>query len=458
MDPIALRQSKAAALQTAKQITDGAKALDRDLSAEEETKIDELLAQADDFEAKAKAIEAKAARMERLDGGIASLSQSAGRRAPASAPLTETPTSSTTVRENWKDDPKKGFRTHRDYLLAVMDAGQNRLVDRDVAARLNFLQAVGSDEGRGISDPAGGYLIPEGFSPNLMKIDPEMDPIGALTRKIPMANPLIRMPARVDKNHSTSVSGGLTVTRRPETVAGTASQITFEQVTMQAYSLFGLSYATEEILADSPISFVALLEAGFSDQFIYHLVNERLNGTGVGEFLGIMTALDSTSAGPTISVSKETGQAAATIVKENIDKMRAQCWGYDKAVWLVNHDCLPQLRSLVQVVGVGGAPVPYFSVDAAGNATLDGRPCMVTEYTKTIGTTGDIVLANWNEYLEGTYQPMQSAESIHVRFVNHERAFKFWTRNAGAPWWKSALTPKNSSAKLSPFVILATRS
>jgi len=55
------------------------------------------------------------------------------------------------------------------------------------------------------------------------------------------------------------------------------------------------------------------------------------------------------------------------------------------------------------------------------------------------------------------YYQRQSAESVHVRFVNHERTFKFWLRNAGAPWWRSALTPNKSSVTLSPFVTLAAR-
>ena len=93
-----------------------------------------------------------------------------------------------------------------------------------------------------------------------------------------------------------------------------------------------------------------------------------------------------------------------------------------------------------------------------GNAMLDGRPAYSTEYTQTLGTAGDIVLANWSEYLEGILTPdIQSAESIHVRFVNHERAFKFWIENCGTPWWKAALTPKRSTQTLSPFVVLATR-
>jgi hypothetical protein len=74
---------------------------------------------------------------------------------------------------------------------------------------------------------------------------------------------------------------------------------------------------------------------------------------------------------------------------------------------------------------------------------------------QTLGTAGDLMLVNWSQYLEGTYQPLQSAESIHVRFVNNERAFRFTMRNDGAPWWRSALTPKHSSNTLSPYVRLA---
>ena len=78
-------------------------------------------------------------------------------------------------------------------------------------------------------------------------------------------------------------------------------------------------------------------------------------------------------------------------------------------------------------------------------------------YAATLGDQGDLILANFAEYLEGLYQPLQSAESMHVRFANHERAFKFWLRNAGAPWWRTALTPAKSTATLSPFVVADAR-
>jgi HK97 family phage major capsid protein len=366
---------------------------------------------------------------------------------------------------------KHGFNTPRDFCLAVMKSMMRPTEDMDprliqlyepnIERRhksLSVTKAVGSDEARGISDPYGGFLVPTTFVPDVLKIDPETDPIGGRTRNIPMATPTVKIPARSDKNHTTSVSGGLTVTRRPETVAGTPSQMSFEQVVLEAHNLFGISYATEELLTDSPVSFAALLSAGFSDQFTYHLIKERLYGTGVGEFMGILTALDASGLGPTVSVAKESSQVAATIVYDNVTKMRAQCWGYDKAIWLANHDCYPQLSKLSLPIGIAGTAMYTPSLREDRPDMLLGRPIIYTEYCKTIGTQGDLILANWNEYLEGTYQPMQNAESIHVRFVNHERTFKFWTRNAGQPWWKVAITPAYSSSKLSPFIVLDTRS
>ena len=348
------------------------------------------------------------------------------------------------------EDPKKGFKTPREFLSAVMAAGLSGELDE----RLHLCKsmAAGADEQSTFSNPYGNFLIPTGFSPNLMSLMAEADPIGGLVTQIPMESAVVDIPARVDENHTSSVSGGLRVYRRAEGDTTNSSRMEIEQVQLRATSLFGVAYATEELLSRSPMSFVALLESGFRDEFGAKLIDERLNGTGVGMMEGVINSPC------VVSVAKETGQAAATINKENIDKMRSRCWGYGRAVWLYNHDCLPQLRSLVQEVGVGGAAVPYFSVDANGNSTLDGRPAYATEFTQTLGTVGDLVLGNWSQYLEGTLTGMSNAESVHVRFLNHERTFKFWMENDGRCWWRSALTPKRSSSTLSPFVTLATRS
>ncbi len=345
-------------------------------------------------------------------------------------------------------DPKGGFADHRDFLKAVMDAGSGARLDKRL---LRYRATQGSDEQQAGSDPYGGFLVPSAIAPGVMVVRPDEIPLA--TTPIPMKVPSLYVNARVDKNHSSSVSGGLTVARKPETVDASASRMQFEQIHLIAHDLFGLVYASESMLTDSPESFVAILSAGFQDEFTCNRINEILNGTGSGEFLGILKSA------ALIQVNKEGSQSADTILKENIDKMIARCWRYGRAVWLANHTTRPQLASLYQLVGTtGGSVVEYFKPGAGPNGAdlLAGRPLYFTEYCSTLGDKGDIVLAQMSEYLEGTYQPMQQAESIHVRFIAHERAFKFWLRNDGRPWWTSALTPKNGES-LSPFVTLQAR-
>jgi HK97 family phage major capsid protein len=137
--------------------------------------------------------------------------------------------------------------------------------------------------------------------------------------------------------------------------------------------------------------------------------------------------------------------------------MRARCWGYGNAFWFANHDTLPELAQMALAVGTGGAPV-YMPGGFGGRPdTLLGKPIFYSEYPSTLGDAGDLILWNPTQYLEGVYQPLRSAESVHVRFVQHERAFKLWLRNAGASWWRSALTPAKGSNTLSPIVTLAAR-
>ena len=383
------------------------------------------------------------------------------------------------------DKAQRGFRNHRDFLMAVLensglksrdDVTEERLKplavfdkdDKKAGGELAFMlptawtprglmATVGSDEQGEYDDSHGGFAVPSSMAPGLLQVGFEGDPTVGRTTNLPMATPQVDMLARVDKDHSSSVSGGFTVARRAETVAGAASRAEFEKVSLKAASLFGMAYATEEILADSPISFAALIAAGFSTQFGAHMLNEKINGLGGDQYKGVLKGLASTSTGPTISIAKEAGQVADTIVTANVTKMRARCWGYDKAIWLGNHDTYPQLAGLSIGIGAAGALVYQQSLVEDRPDMLLGRPIFYTEYAATVGDQGDLILANFAEYLEGLYQPLQSAESMHVRFANHERAFKFWLRNAGAPWWRTALTPAKSSATLSPFVVLDAR-
>jgi len=355
---------------------------------------------------------------------------------------------------SFEDDPKKGFKSPQEFFSAVMHASQSAglLDDRlRLLSGKGFSATAGSDEAGTYADPYGGFLVPTGFLPNLLTRSSDADPTAGRTTVIPMATPRVDIPARTDTSHASSVSGGLITYRRSETAAVTTTRMTLEQVSLVAHPLMGLTYTTEELLSDSAVSFVALLEAGFRDEFASRIIREKITGTGVGEMEGVINTP------ALVSVTAETAQDADSIVYENVIKMRARCWRYDNAIWLYNHDALPQLMQMVQVIGTSGVPMWQSSAREGEPNMLLGRPAFANEYMPTLGDAGDILLGDWSQYLEGSYQPMQSAESMHVRFANNERTFRFTMRNDGRCWWRAALTPAVSSTTLSPFVATAAR-
>jgi len=448
-------------IEKAKSVRDAAKKEKREITEDEKAEIDGALDRVEEIKAEVTAIDADDARMARLDAEEAHLTQSAGRVAGPDPQIVTSTNALHTIEvgdPGYVLDPAHGFASPKDFIFEVMKsckalARGNRtaaLADLRMAHLFVPEETAGSDEQGAYADPYGGFLVPSAFSPNVMSLQAEADPTAGRTTNIPMTATTIKIPARVDKDHSDSVSGGFRVYRRSETDTSSASRIVFEQVVMSVSSLFGNAYATEELLQDSPISFAAIIAAGFKDEFNSVILNEKLNGVGAGELEGI------NNTGSLISVAIETGQAADTIVYENIINMRARCYGYNKAIWLANHDCIPQLMLMNQSVGAAGIPIWQPSAREDHPDTILGRPVFFTEYTNTVGDAGDLVLGDWSQYLEGTYQSLQNAESIHVRFLNHERTFKFWMRNTGRSWWRTALTPKNGST-LSPFVRLAVR-
>jgi len=60
-------------------------------------------------------------------------------------------------------------------------------------------------------------------------------------------------------------------------------------------------------------------------------------------------------------------------------------------------------------------------------------------------------------YIIAEKGPIQSAVSIHVRFIYDETVFRFVYRCAGQPEYSTAITPFKGSDTESPFITLAAR-
>jgi HK97 family phage major capsid protein len=129
------------------------------------------------------------------------------------------------------------------------------------------------------------------------------------------------------------------------------------------------------------------------------------------------------------------------------------------AVWLINSDIEQQMFGMSMAIGTSGIPVwlPAGGASTEGYSTLFGRPVLPVEQCKTLGSLGDIVLADMSQYAVIERGGMEVAQSLHVRFEYHEQAIRFVHRIGGQPLWSAPLTPANGTLSQSPFVALSAR-
>ena len=344
------------------------------------------------------------------------------------------------------NDESFGFKSINEFLDTVMKSTFGRNDER-----LDNLRAdVGSDEKGTWDNTTGGFFIPKGVvQGQMLGTDKDMQlDTGKFTTKVPMEVPSIKFDARVDKDHRQSVTGGFKVYRRAEAQKVEASKDKYEQVKLDAYELMGVSYATYEQIKYSPRAIVAIIQQSFGKEFTSKTNEERMWGNGVGEYLGFMNHQCQ------ITVPKESGQLAKTVSYANLLAMYSRCYKYGSAIWVANQDALP---AIAMITAPDGSLIWKENARDGFLGTLLGRPLFFDENAETLGKKGDLTLNNFSEYLEGELEPMQGAESIHVRFLENEKCFKFYKSNGGTPWWRNTLKPKRSVLDLSPFVALADR-
>ena len=302
----------------------------------------------------------------------------------------------------------------------------------------------------------GGFLVPEEFRMELLRMSLEASLVRPRARVVPMGGLTLSYPAIKDTTHASTVFGGVTaqwVAEGADLSSGT-NEPTFAQAVLTAKKLTGYTVVSNELMQDAAISIESVLMQLFGEAIPWFEDDAFIAGVGGGQPLGVLNA------DATISVTKETGQAAATIVWENVVKMFARMLpqSIGSGVWYAHIDTFPQLVVMSLSVGTGGAPVWINNGVAGPPATILGRPVFFTEKAETLGTAGDITFADFSYYLIGDRQAMTVESSPHVQFINDRTVWKFVQRVDGRPWIDSALTPRKGTATMSPFVQLATRS
>jgi HK97 family phage major capsid protein len=321
--------------------------------------------------------------------------------------------------------------------------------------RLKAQKAVmGSNEG---IPSEGGYLVQPNFANEIFMLEHATGEILPRVRRLPVGpnNNGLTMNA-VDETSRANGSrwGGVQAYWAAEGDSVTATKPKFRQMQMKLQKLMAVMYATDEILSDTT-QLAAIAKIAVNEELTVRAEEAIFRGTGAGQPAGILNS------NALVTVAKESGQAAATVVNANIFKMWSRMWARSRrnAVWFINQDIEPQLFGMTLTVGTGGVPVylPPGGLSQSPYSTLMGRPVVPIEDASTLGTVGDITLADLTQYICIDKSGVKEAESMHVQFLTDQMTFRWTFRLDGQPAWSSALTPKNGSATQSPFITLATR-
>lgn len=351
------------------------------------------------------------------------------------------------------EDGSYGFKNLGEFAIAV----KNYDVSRGVTVDERLIKAAGDPTMAEAQGPEGGHLVPTMFSTAMLEKNMTNDEsLMGRCSQIPLQTGSLDLPIVDDSDRSGgNVFGGVKWYNVTELEQRTATKPKLYEISLKLNDLAGLAYMSNDLLEDSPVSIEALLKRGFEAGFVLKTNEAIINGTGAGEPLGIMNAAC------ILQISKETGQDAATIVYENILNMIARSTSYRNSVWLAIPDALPQLATMSLSVGTGGSAVYVPATQDGQFDRLMGRPVIYNDYCQALGTAGDLLLVDFNDYIiatkSGKGSGIQFASSIHLKFDFDQQAFRFKFRWDGQSWRNAAFSPLRGSSR-SPFIKLETRS
>ncbi len=353
-----------------------------------------------------------------------------------------------------ENDAKAGFADIGEFAMATYAANHPNIVT-PADSRLLHIAEKAAATGLNAGTPhEGGYTVPSAFSDSIMgtMLD-SPDSLLGRANTFTVEGESLTIPGVDESSRATgSRYGGTRGYWLSEADQITSSKPKFRQIKLEPQELAVLTYVTDKLLKTSGIALNQLITRAAVDEINWLTGNAIINGTGAGQPLGIITGTGK------VSQAKVSGQAATTIVARNIDDMvsRFPARQLANAVWFVNQDIIPSLESLETSNGQ-----PLFRGPqglASGQiGTLKGLPIVPLEYCATLGTEGDIILADMSSYVAGVRGGVESAMSMHLRFDYLETAFRWTFAVDGQSSISAPLTPANGSNTLAPFVSLAVR-
>ncbi len=297
----------------------------------------------------------------------------------------------------------------------------------------------------------GGFLIPEEFRAEMLSLALEQSVVRPRARVLPMTSRTVSLPINDVTTNATSNFGGVIAYWTEEAASLTASSPTFGRVVLDAKKLTAYTDIPNE-LDDDAVLLDAFLNMAFPETMAFGEDYAFLMGDGVGMPKGALLPATNPSI---VAVTSGAGFTPAQIVGM-FSRMLPGSLG--RAVWVISPDVLPDLYA---IKAANGQPLLLNNGGAQQNLegqpalSIMGRPVVISEKVNAVDSQGDISFVDFGYYLIGDRMQMTAMATPHFKFGNDVTSYRLIERVDGAPWIKSAITPKNGGATLSPFVQLA---
>lgn len=350
-----------------------------------------------------------------------------------------------------KTTNSKKFKNLSEQLNAIKNAAYGRVDERlknELTGGLNTN-----------NDADGGYAIQSDFIGAILDKAFEQSEIisrcttRAITSNSNRANWVTLDDSEDATKEGVVVAGGVQVYWAKEGETVPASKPKYKTDELKLAKLMGFCYATEEMLQDVPFT-AQIVEDSFSEAVQGSLTNGVLNGSGTGDSgasqpFGIMKSQALVEVTPADS-TKVTAQDFLNMKA----RMRKKNWA--NAVWVVHPDLEADMPLMKDEDG-NLMFIPAGGLNGATTDTLLGRPVVYDEFVASKGSKGDILLADFSEYLLIKKGEERKDWSMHVAFLTDEQVFRIVMRVNGKPMRNNTYSVRNSTNKRGAFVTLGAR-
>ena len=307
-------------------------------------------------------------------------------------------------------------------------------------------------------DHQGGFLVPEQYAGEILHAALEGAIVRPRAKVFQATGDSMKIRRLVETDRSSNYFGGITFNWLAEaamkTYPGRTTKPKIGQLELTTHKLIGSCWVSNELENDVP-AFGDFMKISFGQAIRFEEDYQFIWGTGAGAPLGAANAGN----GARISVPRRQANSIIyTDVLRMIEVLLPGSWESKSTVWLANPDTVTQLMEL------DSAETDVVNVIDINKRQMFGFPVAITEKAAPLGTTGDLILADFDHYAIADRE-MVIAGSRHVEragivqtsigFTTDESFWKVQLRVDGQPTLTDTMLPKRGANSLSPFVVLS---